>query len=78
MNYTKVSQDAEIPQSTVRDYFTILEDTLLGFFLEPWKSSKKRKAVSTSKFYFFDCGVTHTISQTESLDRNSPLYGDAF
>lgn len=78
INYTKISQDAQIPQSTVRDYFTILEDTLLGFFLEPWKASKKRKAIATSKFYFFDCGVTHTISQTETLDRNSSLYGDAF
>ena len=30
------------------------------------------------KFYFFDTGVTHTLSGTTTLDRNSDLYGKSF
>jgi predicted AAA+ superfamily ATPase len=51
---------------------------LVGFFLQPWTFSKKRKAVQTAKFYFFDPGVTHTIAGTVTIDRNSDLYGSSF
>lgn len=78
LNFTKIAQDAELPPSTIREYFQILEDTLLGFQVLPWKKSKKRKAISTSKFYFFDLGVTHTLANTRSIDPNSDLYGMSF
>ena len=51
----------------------------MNFFkINPWTKSKKRKAISTAKFYFFDLGVTHTLAQTQILDRNSDLYGRSF
>ena len=78
LNFTQIGSDAQIPPSTVREYYSLLEDTLVGFLLEPWTSSKKRKAVQTAKFYFFDPGVTHTLAGTKSLDRNSNLYGTSF
>ncbi len=78
LNFTKIASDSQVPPSTVREYYSILEDTLLGFPLEPWTASKKRKAIQTSKFYFFDTGVTHTIAGTKTLDRNSNLYGNSF
>lgn len=40
--------------------------------------SKKRKAIQTAKFFLFDTGVCHTLAQTQTLDRNSDLYGRAF
>ncbi|MBN1905991.1 MAG: DUF4143 domain-containing protein [Deltaproteobacteria bacterium] len=46
--------------------------------MNPDKESKKRKAIKSGKFYFFDTGVTHTLSGTQSLDRNSDLYGKSF
>lgn len=78
INYAQVASDAEVPAATIREYFSILEDTLIGFQLEPWTASKKRKAIQTSKFYFFDTGVTHTLAGTKHLDRNSNLYGTSF
>ncbi len=78
LNFAKISNDTGIAASTVRDYYSILEDTLLGFMLEPWGHSKKRKAIATAKFYLFDCGVTHTLAGTTVLDRNSDLYGRSF
>ncbi len=78
LNFTALGSDAQVSPSTVREYYAILEDTLVGFVLEPWRNSKKRKAVQTAKFYFFDTGVTHTLAGTQSLDRNSNLYGASF
>lgn len=78
LNFTEVASDSQVPPSTVREYYAILVDTLVGFFLEPWTRSKKRKAIQTAKFYFFDTGVTHTIAGTKHLDRNSDAYGISF
>ena len=78
LNFANLASDTEIAASTIREYYSILEDTLIGFFLEPWSGSKKRKAIQTAKFYFFDTGVTHALAGTQSLDRNSNLYGASF
>lgn len=78
LNYTEIASDCQVPPSTIREYYGMLEDTLMGFLLEPWTGSKKRKAVQTAKFYFFDTGVTHTLAGTQTLDRNSDLYGRSF
>ncbi len=78
LNFTKIGTDAQVSPSTVREYFRLLEDTLIGFTLEPWRKSRRRKAVATAKFYFFDIGVAHTLSGLRHLDRNSDSYGNAF
>ncbi len=78
LNFTEIAKDSEVTPATVREYYSILEDTLMGFALPPWTKSKKRKAIQTAKFYFFDVGVFHTLIQTKSLERNSDLYGRSF
>jgi predicted AAA+ superfamily ATPase len=78
INFTKLANDCQVPPSTVAEYVGILEDTLVGFLLPAWTESKKRKALKTGKFYFFDPGVTHMLAGTETLDRNSNLYGKSF
>ncbi len=78
LNFAKIASDAGLPAATVREYYFLLEDTLVGFFLPGWTKSNKRKAITTAKFYFFDTGVTHTLAGTETLDRNSDLYGRSF
>ena len=78
VNFTKVANDAQLSPNTVRDYYKILEDTLLGFLLPPWTKSVKRKAIQTPKFYFADIGLVHALRNIEHLDRQSDLYGKAF
>jgi predicted AAA+ superfamily ATPase len=78
INYASISSDAAVPASTVKQYFEILTDSLIASTLEPWLESKKRKAIQTAKFYFFDPGVTHFFAGTEQLDRNSNLWGQSF
>jgi len=78
MNMNKLSQELGISQPTVRSYYQILQDTFLGTLLPPWAYSKKRKSIAHAKFYLFDLGVMHAMTATNSLDRNSSQYGDAF
>jgi len=51
---------------------------MVGYLLPAWTESKKRKAIKTGKFYFFDPGITHMLAGTQALDRNSNLYGKSF
>ena len=78
LNYANIAGDVGLSAKTIRSYFQILDDTLLGFELPVWRSGKNRKAVATSKHYLFDCGVMHALSGTKYLDRNSDLYGRSF
>jgi predicted AAA+ superfamily ATPase len=78
LNYANVANDAGVPASTVKEYYSVLEDSLIGYLLEPWIESRKRKAIQASKFYFFDLGVCHYIAGTGSLERNSDLWGKCF
>jgi predicted AAA+ superfamily ATPase len=78
INFTKLANDCQVPPSTVTEYIGVLEDTLVGFLLPAWAESKKRKAIKAGKFYFFDPGVTHVLAGTETIDRNSQLYGKSF
>ncbi len=78
INYASIASDAMVSESTVRSHYMILKDTLMGDLLEPWKESKKRKAVQTPKFYFFDTGVTNAIVGKRSLTPQTVDFGQAF
>jgi len=78
LNFTQIASDTGIPAATVREYYFILEDTFIGFMVEPFRKTKKRKAISTAKFYYFDLGVAHYLAKIHSLPRPSDLYGAAF
>jgi len=78
VNYSNISRDSGIPISTVRSYFSILEDTFTGFLLEPWQGSKKRKAVTTAKWYLFDVGVANYLRGITALSSQSSDFGKAF
>jgi len=78
INYTNIASDAQVPRSTVQEYFQILRDTLLGDDLPAWRKSVKRKPVSTSKFFFFDIGVARFLQGRRGLKMRSPEFGEAF
>ncbi len=61
-NMLNIAREAGVKRSTVAHYFEILEDTLLGNFLPAWKLKSRTRQVKASKFYFFDCGVTRSLS----------------
>lgn len=78
INYTKIASDAQVPSSTVQEYFQILRDTLIAYDVPAWKKTKKRKPIVTSKFYFFDIGVVRQLQHRGELYAKSPEFGEAF
>jgi len=77
INFASVASDTGVNVKTVSNYFSILEDTLIGFKLSPFQSTKKRKAVTRSKFYLFDLGVVRWINQRGIVRPKSELFGKA-
>lgn len=75
LNFNNIANDSAVAASTVRDYYSILEDTFLGFIVEPWAKSTKRKVISKAKFYYFDIGVKNILAETTSIPEQSDLFG---
>jgi predicted AAA+ superfamily ATPase len=61
INFSSVSRDCQVALSTVKEYYSILEDTLIGFFLYPYLKSQRKRMSHQPKFYFFDNGVTRAL-----------------
>lgn len=78
INYQTLASDSGVPVRTIESYIEILKDTLVAFELLPFLKSRNRKAVSRSKFYFFDCGVANYFSRRFNLTENHSDIGTAF
>jgi predicted AAA+ superfamily ATPase len=76
VNFTNVSNDAQVARTTVYEYFEILKDTLLLYELPAWRKSKKRKPLASSKYYFFDVGVVSAL-QGRRFRAGTPEFGEA-
>ncbi len=64
VNFSGIARDCHIGLSTVREYYSILEDTLLGAFLYLYVKSPRKRMSHQPKFYFFDNGVTRAMLGT--------------
>jgi predicted AAA+ superfamily ATPase len=80
VNYSKIAKDIGVDTTTVQNYFSILEDTLIGFFLPPYHASIRKRQRESPKFYFFDSGVSRALSRTlhSPLVPQTYAYGKAF
>lgn len=80
INYANIAKDVGVDDKTVKEYFIILEDTLIGFFLEPHHNSFRKRLSEKPKFYFFDTGVVRSLARRLSLPLlpKTFAYGDAF
>ena len=77
VNFTNLANDAQVPRTTVYEYFEILKDTLILHELPAWRKSKKRKPLASSKYYFFDVGVVSAL-QGREFRSGTPEFGEAF
>lgn len=63
INIQNLAGEIGVPRTTINGYLEILEQTLLGFKLEPIHLKAKVKEVATAKFYFFDLGVVRALAK---------------
>jgi predicted AAA+ superfamily ATPase len=79
VNYANIARESGVSAATVRNYYQILKDTLLGFELEPWRRSRTRRLVESSRFFLFDIGVAHRLNpEAGPIGEGSDLFGRAF
>ena len=78
LSYNNVASDCGVSAVTVKSYFEILSDTLIGYTVPAYTKVVKRKLIQTSKFYMFDVGITNYLLHRSHLHRGSPEYGHAF
>ena len=62
-NAASISRDVAVARTTVQSYFEVLRDTLIAYWLPPWKLKRSNKQVSSSKFYMVDCGIVRALSE---------------
>ena len=80
INYSKIAKDIGVDTTTVQNYYTILEDTLVGFYLPSYHTSIRKSQKLSPKFYLFDTGICRALKRT----LNVPLlpqtyeYGESF
>lgn len=78
LNYSNAARESGVSVGTIREYYQILEDTLIGRLLPPWKKSGKRRMIETSKFFFFDTGMVSALLNYKTLTPGTNEYGRAF
>jgi len=80
LNFSKIASDIGVSAVTVKEYFSILEDTLIAFFLRPYSRTVRKKVTKTPKFYFFDTGVKRALARETSMELipKTKEFGKAF
>ena len=80
INFTNIARDVGADTKTVQSYFEILEDTLIGFLLDPFHRSVRKRQRQAPKFYLFDPGVRRALDRTLTVELKpgTYAYGRAF
>jgi predicted AAA+ superfamily ATPase len=78
INYQNIARECAISAPTVKSYFEILEDTLIGRFLPAFRVKAKRRVILAPKFYFFDVGILGALARRGAIQPGSELFGRAF
>ena len=78
VNFANVARECGVSAPTVKQYFSILEETLLGRWLPAFRRRPKRRVIGAPRFYFGDVGVVNRLARRGAPERGSEAYGKAF
>jgi predicted AAA+ superfamily ATPase len=78
VNYSNIASDIGVSMPTVKDYFQILEETLLGRFLPSFQKKPKRRIIQAPKFYLFDVGIVNSLLNRGKIGWGTEIFGKAF
>lgn len=78
VSYNNIAQDCGIDAKTVKEYFAILEETLIGYMIPAFSKTVKRKLRQSPKFYYFDVAIPNYLLSRRNLKPGSADFGHAF
>ena len=77
-NFANIARDCGVDAKTVKEYYQILVDTLLGTMIEPYKKRQDRQVITKAgKFYLFDVGVAGAITKRHIPEERGEQFGKA-
>lgn len=78
VNYNNIASDCGVSAPTVKEYFSILEETLIGYMIPSFTRKVKRRVIHSPKFFYFDVGIANFLLRRTALNPGSPEFGHAF
>jgi predicted AAA+ superfamily ATPase len=78
VNYSNIAAETGVSVPTVKAYFQILEDTLLGRYLPSFQKKPKRRVIMAPKFYLFDTGIVNILLNRGKIEAGTELFGKSF
>lgn len=78
VDYTKIASEAGVRSSTIKEYFEILKDTLIGNMVPSFILRPKRRVIRAPKFYYFDVGIANFLLKRGRIMPRSEAWGKAF
>ena len=78
VNYKNIAQDCGIDAKTAKEYFSILEETLVGYMVPAFTRVVKRRLNQAPRFYYFDVSLPNHLLRRKNLQPGSNDFGHAF
>lgn len=78
VNYQNIATDCGISAITIKEYFSILEDTMIGYMIPAFRKTVKRRLIQAPRFYYFDVGIVNYLLNRKNLLPGSADFGHAF
>lgn len=78
VNYNNLAQDCGIDAKTVKEYFTILEETLIGYMVPAFTKTIKRRLNQAPRFYYFDVALPNYLLHRYDMQPGGDDFGHAF
>jgi len=78
VNYTNIASECGVSSPTIKEYFQILQDTLVGRFVPAYQKKPKRRVITAPKFYYFDVGIVNFLLKRGKIELGTEIFGNAF
>lgn len=78
VNFQNIATECGVSSPTIKEYFQILEDTLIARFLPSFQKRPKRRVILAPKFYFFDVAIANYLTKRKNIEMHSEAFGKAF
>jgi len=75
--YKNIAQDCGVSANTVKEYFNILEQTMIGYLISGFTATSKRRAIAAPKFYYFDVGIVNYLFKRVNMIQGTESFGRA-
>lgn len=78
VNYQNIASECGVSSPTIKEYFSILEETLIGYLVPAFTEKVKRRVIQSPRFYYFDTGISNYLLKRTVVQPGSPEFGYAF